>query len=63
MFEALLHVSSGCLTIQVHLWDLSGDSQYFDVRTELYNGTNACFLVFDVTNPSSFENLGNLYPL
>nr|XP_039274117.1 dnaJ homolog subfamily C member 27-like [Styela clava] len=44
---------------RVHLWDLSGDEQYYDVRTELYNGTDACFLVYDVTNPSSFESLDN----
>lgn len=44
---------------RVHLWDLSGDDQYYDVRTELYNGSDACFLVFDVTNPASFQNLDN----
>ena len=44
--------------IQVHLWDLSGDEQYYDVRTELYGGADACFLVFDVANSQSFKNLG-----
>ena len=43
----------------MHLWDLSGDTQYYDVRSELYSGTDACFLVFDVTNPTSFHNLDN----
>lgn len=44
--------------LQVHLWDLSGDEQYYDVRTELYGAADACFLVFDVTNPQSFKSLG-----
>ena len=44
--------------LKVHLWDLSGDTQFYDVRTELYSGTDACFLVFDVSNPTSFQNLG-----
>ena len=43
--------------VRVHLWDLSGNSEYFDVRNELYNGTDAIFLVYDVTNTSSFESL------
>ncbi|RUS77167.1 hypothetical protein EGW08_015074 [Elysia chlorotica] len=43
--------------LRVHLWDLSGASEFFDVRNELYSGTDAIFLVFDVTNTSSFEAL------
>ncbi|XP_070570867.1 dnaJ homolog subfamily C member 27-like isoform X2 [Ptychodera flava] len=43
--------------LRVHLWDLSGHPDYADVRAELYIETQACFLVYDVTNPSSFEQL------
>ena len=43
--------------VRVHLWDLSGSAEYFDVRNELYSGTDAIFLVYDVTNTSSFETL------
>ncbi|XP_077997742.1 dnaJ homolog subfamily C member 27-like [Glandiceps talaboti] len=43
--------------IRVHLWDLSGHPDYIDVRSELYNDTQACFLVYDVTNLASFEQL------
>ncbi|XP_005099164.1 dnaJ homolog subfamily C member 27 [Aplysia californica] len=43
--------------LRVHLWDLSGSSEYFDVRNELYSGTDAIFLVYDVTNMASFESL------
>ena len=49
---SILHIP-----VRVHLWDLSGASEFFDVRNELYSGTDAIFLVFDVTNTSSFEAL------
>ncbi|XP_074662642.1 dnaJ homolog subfamily C member 27-like [Tubulanus polymorphus] len=45
------------LDLRVHLWDLSGQSEYLDVRNELYSQTDAVFLVFDITNQASFENL------
>lgn len=44
-------------TVRVHLWDLSGQLEYSEVRNELYGGTHACILVFDVTNRNSFESL------
>ena len=57
--RSLFHAICSLICLhKVHLWDLSGDQQYYDVRAELYGGTDACFVVFDVTNPSSFENLG-----
>lgn len=45
--------------VRVHLWDLSGSPEYIDVRNELYINTDAIFLVFDVTNFSTFENMEN----
>ncbi|CAH1790330.1 unnamed protein product [Owenia fusiformis] len=47
------------LDLRVHLWDLSGNAEYIDVRNELYTNTDAIFLVFDITNPGSFECLEN----
>ena len=43
------------LDLRVHLWDLSGGAEYLDVRNELYGGTDAVFIVYDVTNAASFE--------
>ncbi|CAD5116296.1 DgyrCDS5202 [Dimorphilus gyrociliatus] len=43
--------------LRVHLWDLSGSDEYFEVRNELYNGTDAFLFVFDVTNSQSFDKL------
>lgn len=44
-------------TVRVHLWDLSGSTEYMDVRNELYGGTDAIFLAYDVTNVATFETL------
>ena len=44
-------------SVRVHLWDLSGGSEYIDVRNEMYSGTDIIFLMFDVTNSGSFEGL------
>ncbi|KAL8579374.1 hypothetical protein ACOMHN_026739 [Nucella lapillus] len=43
--------------MRVHMWDLSGSNEYLDVRNELYTGSDAVFIVFDVTSNPSFEAL------
>lgn len=43
--------------MRVHLWDLSGSTEYIDVRNELYIQSDAIFMCFDVTNVASFEAL------
>ena len=45
------------ISVRVHLWDFSGNNDYLDVRNELYGDVDAAFIVFDVTNMASFENL------
>ncbi|XP_064646487.1 dnaJ homolog subfamily C member 27-like [Lineus longissimus] len=45
------------MDLRVHLWDLSGNAEYLDVRNELYANTDAVFLAFDLTNQASFESL------
>ncbi|XP_071941234.1 dnaJ homolog subfamily C member 27-like [Antedon mediterranea] len=47
--------------LRVHLWDLSGNSDYLDVRSELYHSTQIILLVFDVTSAVSFTSLDNWY--
>ncbi|XP_035661840.1 dnaJ homolog subfamily C member 27-like [Branchiostoma floridae] len=43
--------------LRIHLWDLSGNSDYLEVRNELYGNTQACFLVYDISSQSSFDTL------
>lgn len=45
------------VSVRVHLWDLSGGPEYQDVRNELYANTDAIFLVYDMTDTSSFDSL------
>ncbi|KAG8844953.1 GTP-binding protein [Tulasnella sp. 330] len=40
-----------------HLWDPSGSEQYDDVRQKYYKGVKSFWLVYDVTNRQSFENI------
>jgi small GTP-binding protein len=43
--------------ISLSLWDI-GAQQYFKrYRKTYYNGAQAAFIVFDLTNPTSFENV------
>ena len=45
------------LTFQI--WDLAGQQRFAAVRELYYRGSRGALLVFDVTNPSSFNNLPN----
>ncbi|XP_033095374.1 dnaJ homolog subfamily C member 27-like [Anneissia japonica] len=47
--------------LRIHLWDLSGSSDYLDVRSELYHNTQIVLLVYDITNALSFTSLDNWY--
>jgi len=43
--------------VKVNFWDVGGDDAYVEIRNEFYKDTSGAFLVFDVSNRSSFENL------
>ncbi|CAG2252757.1 DNAJC27 [Mytilus edulis] len=45
------------IDLRVHLWDLSGSTEYIDVRNELYIQADAIFMAFDVTNQATFDAL------
>jgi len=44
-------------SVRTHLWDLSGASEYLDVRNELYVGADVVLVIFDATDLGSFESL------
>lgn len=44
--------------MRVHLWDISGNEEYYDTRVELYGKTDGVIIVFDVTSVSSFDAVG-----
>jgi GTPase SAR1 family protein len=43
--------------VKLNLFDMSGEQQYHEVRTEFYPHTQVALLVFDVTNAASFKSL------
>ena len=45
--------------VRVNFWDLSGKSEYFEVRNEFYKDTQCALLVYDVSDRSSFDGLEN----
>ena len=49
----------GKTTIPVILWDTAGQERYQSLGTAFYRGADCCLLVYDITNPQSFENLAN----
>jgi len=43
--------------IQLVLWDVGGQERFKVMRKQFYQGSDAVFLVFDLTNPESFSNI------
>lgn len=47
--------------IKVDLWDIGAQEYFRRYRKTYYNGAQAGFIVFDLTNGKSFENIKNWY--
>lgn len=43
--------------IKVNFWDVGGDPVYLEIRNEFYKDTHGAFMVFDVCDKTSFDNL------
>ncbi|RLI70277.1 MAG: hypothetical protein DRP02_08365 [Candidatus Gerdarchaeota archaeon] len=48
---------SNDLVVTFQIWDLAGQQRFDVVRAVYFKGTSGALLVFDVSNPRSFENL------
>lgn len=44
--------------VRVNFWDLSGRSEFQEIRVEFYKDTQCVMLVYDVSDRQSFEELG-----
>lgn len=44
--------------IQLEIWDVGGQSIASPMLEKYINGANGAVIVYDVTNSTSFENLG-----
>lgn len=47
--------------IVLQLWDTAGNEKFYSLGTAFYRGTDACVLVFDITNYKSFYNIQTWY--
>jgi Ras-related protein Rab-2A len=51
------HKNIADIQVKYHLWDLSGQSFFSQVRSNFYSGVLGCIVVFDVTKKESFEKV------
>ena len=47
--------------IKLQIWDTAGQDRFRNITTSYYKGCNGVFLVFDVTNRKSFDDLNYWY--
>lgn len=47
--------------VNLILWDIAGQSKFEVMRRHFYKGAEAVILIFDLTNPKSFESISNWY--
>ena len=47
--------------IQLVLWDIGGQDKFRRMRQQFYHGSDAIFLIFDLTNLESFSNITTWY--
>lgn len=45
--------------VTLQIWDTAGQERYQSLGTAFYRGADCAFLVYDITNRWSFENLPN----
>ena len=53
MFIIVLRTGPG------QIWDTAGQERFQSLGVAFYRGADACILVYDITNPKSFESLDN----
>jgi len=54
---AIKRVENEEVKIAFQIWDLGSKKEFDSARPYFYRDSKGAFLVFDVTNPSSFQNL------
>lgn len=53
------HVFLHNAKVTLNIWDMGGQKHFRRVRENYYEGAHSCFIVFDLTRRSSFENVLN----
>ncbi|CAN0254083.1 unnamed protein product [Ectocarpus fasciculatus] len=50
-------VRADFLFLPFQIWDTAGQERFQSLGVAFYRGAEACVLVYDITNPKSFEQL------
>ena len=50
-----------CLRYRYELWDVSGSERYLAITSLYYRNAEGALIVFDISNPSSFEKVKYWY--
>merc|ERR1719231_1596660 len=43
--------------VTLQIWDTAGQERFQSLGVAFYRGADACILVYDITNPKSFDHL------
>ena len=46
---------------KIQIWDTAGQERYKAITSSYFKGSNGCFIVYDITSESSFNNIENWY--
>ena len=46
---------------KLQIWDTAGQERYKSITSSYYKGSHGCFIVYDITSESSFENVEKWY--
>ena len=46
---------------KLQIWDTAGQERYRSITSSYYKGSHGCFIVYDITNEISFENVDKWY--
>ena len=46
--------------VKLQIWDTAGQERFHTITTSYYRGANGIMMVYDITNPKSFDNITKL---
>ena len=49
------------INAKIQIWDTAGQARYRSITSSYYKGSHGCFIVYDITNESSFDNVEKWY--
>lgn len=50
-------LSVGGIDTKLQIWDTAGQERYRSITSSYYKGSKGCFIVYDITNEASFQNV------